>query len=373
ILLDAEGSWPNLVAGSSATSQAPLRFTIADDLCAQEVSLALQVNSDQGTFTIPITDTVGAEQAPDVPVAIPDGTLLPGESTLEIATDVAISGLEVAVDISHTWVGDLTISLESPAGTEITLLDRPGVPASADGCFNNGVRVTFTDSAATDPENFCNADSSDPWISGDVLPAAPLSGFGGEQSAGTWTLRVRDSLAGDLGSLIGWSLANAEPLGAECVACPAQSDLELTKICTDFPTLLCTLEVRNLGPSSALDVEVSDVIPPPLFWVSDDCAAGPPVADTLTWLVGALAPGESAVCLIDFDQPEDVTGVVTNVATATTSIPDPQAINDTAEADLTLGTLIDIPTLGFWGFVALIVLLAALSIALLGRLKEKAR
>jgi len=38
------------------------------------------------------------------------------------------------VEISHSYVGDLVVSLRSPAGTEVTLLDRPGYPNLSFGC-----------------------------------------------------------------------------------------------------------------------------------------------------------------------------------------------------------------------------------------------
>ena len=54
-----------------------------------------------------------------------------------------------------------------------------------------------------------------------------------------------------------------------------------------------TLMVTNLGPSSATNVTVVDDLPPEVSWLSDTCAAGPPVGQTLTWNVGTLLPGES--------------------------------------------------------------------------------
>lgn len=367
VFLDAQASWPDLAAGASADNLEPLRFVIDGDLCALEVDLVLDVSSDQGAFQIPISNTVGADQMPETDVAIPDGALKGAASELEITTDVTLSGLEVDVEIAHTWVGDLTISLRSPAGTEVVLLDRPGVPSDAFGCDNNDVRVTFSDGAAVDPEDSCNAVSSDPWITGAVLPAEALAAFDGESSQGLWTLRVRDAVDGDLGVIETWSLEHGEPLGAECVACSAQADLELSKSCTDFPDFFCTLTVSNLGPSSSFGVEVVDTIPAPLEWQADDCAAGPPAGDTLLWQVGTLDAGESAMCTLDFDAPPDESGDVTNVAVVSSGVPDPEIANDVASDELTLGTVLDIPTLGAGGLAGLVLLLTMLGLARLRR------
>jgi len=52
---------------------------------------------------------------------------------LNIANSGTIFGpLTFHLDINHTWVGDLTISLEH-AGTSVTLLDRLGVPETTVG------------------------------------------------------------------------------------------------------------------------------------------------------------------------------------------------------------------------------------------------
>ncbi|MEO1085666.1 MAG: proprotein convertase P-domain-containing protein, partial [Acidobacteriota bacterium] len=283
VFITDEATWPDLADGDAAVNATSLRFVIAGDLCAELVDLTLDVTSDQGAFQIPLTDRVGFDQSPGVPLEVPDGSPFGAESTLEIDTDVAVSDLGVDVEIEHTWVGDLTISLESPGGTTVVLLDRPGVPDDALGCNNNNVSVTFSDAAAVDPESFCNASSSDPWIVGDVLPTQALAAFDGESSQGTWTLRVVDASAGDLGTLVNWRLEQPDPLGAECTACALSSDVAVAKTCEGFPSYLCQIDVTNLGVSPTFDLVVTDTIPAPLFWLGDDCGAGPPVGNVLTW------------------------------------------------------------------------------------------
>ncbi|MEM9595459.1 MAG: proprotein convertase P-domain-containing protein, partial [Acidobacteriota bacterium] len=296
VVLAADSPWPDLARGSAGSNGAPLRLVIDGDLCNQVVELTLDVSSDQGSFQIPFGERVGADQMPaDLPLPVPDAGA-PAASTLTIATEAVVSNLQVEVDVEHTWVGDLTISLESPDGTTVVLLDRPGVPASVQGCDNNDVRVTFSDGAATDPENVCNAASSDPWVTGEVQPVQALAAFDGEDTDGPWILRVTDSLAGDLGTLIDWRLVNDAPIGEACVACGSQSDLAIAKSCFTSPVVGCTLEVTNLGVSAALDVEVTDTLPPLLTWVADDCGAGPPVGQVLTWNLGSLDVGSTAIC-----------------------------------------------------------------------------
>ncbi|MEL7061229.1 MAG: proprotein convertase P-domain-containing protein [Acidobacteriota bacterium] len=364
VFLVPTAGWPNLASGESGANATPLRFVVSDEsLCDLEIDLQLELSTAQGSFEVPVALRVGATQAPDVPQPIPDAELAGAMSELEIATATTVDDLGVVVDIEHTWVGDLIVRLTSPGGTTVTLLDRPGVPGSPDGCDNNNVRVVFRDDAAVDPENFCNPDSSDAWIGGAVLPTQPLAGFDGESTQGTWRLTVIDTLAGDLGTLVDWSLENLQPLGAECVACGSQADVQLVKTCLPAPNLSCVLEATNLGPSAALDVLVTDPIPAPVTWVADDCGAGPPTAGptpagTLNWDIGSLDVGAVATCTVLLDAPDAASGDPLNVATVSSSTPDPQPDNDVAEEPIPLATLLEIPTLDVWGTLGLILLLA---------------
>ena len=51
---------------------------------------------------------------------------MPIDSALSFLTDV-----DVRTVISHTWVGDVFITLRAPDNTEVVLLDRPGMPPGA--------------------------------------------------------------------------------------------------------------------------------------------------------------------------------------------------------------------------------------------------
>src|SRR5690606_17645785 len=110
-----------------------------------------------------------------------------------IPTGVTISDLNVTMNIAHSWVSDLTITLISPAGIEVKLLDGACDDA-------NDISATFNDGAM---QFVCG---NNPAISGTVGPLEQLSAFNGQNSAGTWTLRVKDNYSQDGGSLNSWSL-----------------------------------------------------------------------------------------------------------------------------------------------------------------------
>lgn len=113
-------------------------------------------------------------------LAIPDAVQGGIASTLSLSADVAIERVQVSLDIRHTWIGDLTVALVSPDGTESLLIDRPGRTPGTTGFGSSMDDIVFTVSS---------------------------NAFRGETSAGLWTLRVTDHERGDTGRLVSWSLA----------------------------------------------------------------------------------------------------------------------------------------------------------------------
>ena len=114
-------------------------------------------------------------------------------STLNIPSGGTISDVNVTMNMTHTYVGDVTATLLSPAGTQIQLFFEP--------CSgSDDVIATFDDAGAT---AICG---STPALSGTIKPSQLLSTLNGQSSTGTWTLRIADGYNGDGGSLNSWSL-----------------------------------------------------------------------------------------------------------------------------------------------------------------------
>lgn len=118
--------------------------------------------------------SVFVEDAPGV--AIPDNRVAGIARTLAVAEAGQIAGIAVALDITHTYIGDLRVTLRSPAGTAVVLHNRSG------GSTDN-LRATYA--------------------SADV---AALAALAGEPCQGSWTLQVQDLAARDVGKLNRWSL-----------------------------------------------------------------------------------------------------------------------------------------------------------------------
>lgn len=136
--------------------------------------------------------------------AIPDNTPSGVTSTINVTDNSIISDANVNIDITHTWVGDLEVILQSPNGTMVTLVDRPGYTGIGFGCSENDISATLDDEASTAIEDECAV--AVPAINGSFIPNNPLSAFDGENALGIWTITVIDNAGGDTGTLIDWGL-----------------------------------------------------------------------------------------------------------------------------------------------------------------------
>jgi trypsin len=134
-------------------------------------------------------------------------------STIAVGSSGTITDLDVGLRITHTWVGDLKVTLTHVStGTTVILVDRPGTtvlppPGSSVGdfgCPGHDVDAIFDDEAAAPAEDMCLGTA--PTIRGLVRPHHPLSAFDGESPGGTWRLTVVDEATGDTGFLEDWSL-----------------------------------------------------------------------------------------------------------------------------------------------------------------------
>ncbi|MFE0754849.1 S8 family serine peptidase [Inquilinus sp. NPDC058860] len=120
--------------------------------------------------------SVSASASPGL--AIPDDDEGGVTTSLTIGTGIEIDRVEVTLNISHTWIGDLQIVLTSPDGTDSILLNRPGLSEdAANGSSQDNIAFTFG--------------TVQDW---------------GESGQGAWTLTIRDLVSGDVGILNSWSL-----------------------------------------------------------------------------------------------------------------------------------------------------------------------
>ncbi|MEL6104393.1 MAG: proprotein convertase P-domain-containing protein [Planctomycetota bacterium] len=115
--------------------------------------------------------------------------------------------IDVIINGTHTFTGDVTFELQGPGGQTSTLFARRG------GGGDDFVMMRLDDEAAT------AIGSAAAPFTGSFIPETPLSVFDGIDPNGDWTLSVSDGAGGDTGVLDNWELIlNADaviPVGAD--------------------------------------------------------------------------------------------------------------------------------------------------------------
>ena len=209
--------------GGIATGDVPFVLQVGTDHpCGEPIQLLASFMSSQGHMaTIPITLPTGTPGGPGQlmryvyagsPVTIPDNLQAGASATIAISgttgpivdvnfsfdgTVCSSSAGATTVGLQHGFMGDLAMTLRSPAGTVIPLSTRRG------GWGNNMCNTVFDDSAALAISGISGA--GNPW-SNTYRPEQPLSSFNGQSAQGTWTLRIVDNVAGEAGWIRGFSV-----------------------------------------------------------------------------------------------------------------------------------------------------------------------
>ncbi|MDO8390584.1 MAG: proprotein convertase P-domain-containing protein [Actinomycetota bacterium] len=195
------------------------------------------------------------------------------------------------VGIDHTFINDLVITLTSPSGTSVNLIEN------TDGGGNN-LCQTYLDDESVGAGIQTVATASAPFT-GSFTPSNALSAFDGEDPNGNWTLSAQDFFSSDIGNLRAFTviLTTAE-IG----------DVTATKTVSgayeEGGTVTYTVTCTNDGNATVADNpgnEFTDVLPAGLTLVSASATAGTATAtvgtNTVTWN-GSLAATESITITI---------------------------------------------------------------------------
>lgn len=331
--------YPDVPPASLATNLTPFRISTAPDfVCGTPINLVLSLKIGQILGTDSLTLTTGVPGVPvrfdsGVPVAIPD----PGDAISPIIVSnftTAIKKVTVSLYVTHTWDQDLTFQLISPSGITNNLSISHGLNGDnyGAGCGPDILRTTFDDDAAL------GISLGQPPFIGSFQPDQPLSifiGKGGTNVNGVWLLRAIDAFAMDSGVIQCWSL-NLTP--AQCVdgtgECPG-SDLALGMTAAPEPVvignnLIYTLSVTNFGPSSATNVNVSQILPAGSVFVSATASQGAAshAGGVVTCNLGRVNPGRTATVTV-VTLPT-TPGVITSAATVSSEQTDFNTDNNSA-------------------------------------------
>lgn len=114
--------------------------------------------------------------------------------TIEVSGGFLLGDIQVCVDITHAWIGDIEMTLTSPSGTVVQL--HSGGGGSADD-----LKLTY----CTQGPPHLSVPSTCECV---VQPfgVTAMSQLSGEPVNGTWTLQIDDTFIDDSGVLHGWCL-----------------------------------------------------------------------------------------------------------------------------------------------------------------------
>ncbi len=217
--------------------------------------------------------------AGNCPVPITDNGVFNGflDVTVNGPNDLAQSPLQqVCVTLTHTWVGDLSISLVSPSGVEYLIMADAGNNYGECGTQENNAEiciVTGTNNPLSNNSEYnCNSAPcsvgicclngnwtvpcggvTSPITGAQQAPNCNLNDFNvpGQPANGTWTIRVLDVCNQDAGNLENFSLTFAG--GQACYACEADGgalDTISVVSCLGDPDLM--LDISPHYPSGPL-------------------------------------------------------------------------------------------------------------------------
>ena len=134
------------------------------------------------TFTYEDT-TAGA-----VGAGTPCGT--PLVRNLVVGDTFTVSDASFGFNGSHPYRGDFQVTLESPAGTRVVVLEDNGADS------NNDYDILLDDSAPGSINDGDADDTSAPFYDRDVTSSNPLAAFNGEAANGTWRVEICDTFSG---------------------------------------------------------------------------------------------------------------------------------------------------------------------------------
>ncbi|MCA1616092.1 MAG: carboxypeptidase regulatory-like domain-containing protein [Acidobacteria bacterium] len=195
------------VAQGSAAVVRPFTFTV-NASCGQFLDITLQLQdgaSNLGNIVYRVrTGTLGAGviesySTGNIATPIPDAGQV--EIPIVVGATGAVGDVNARVRLNHTYDEDLTLTLISPAGTEVVLSASRDTAAGGGDNYGTGANdcsgtpTVFDDAAAT------AISAGVPPFAGTFRPESPLAAFNGESVGGTWKLRVSDNASIDTGTV----------------------------------------------------------------------------------------------------------------------------------------------------------------------------
>ncbi|MDC8014932.1 S8 family serine peptidase [Tahibacter soli] len=210
VQIATDAAFTNLVVNQTVTGTS---FTPSTAL-ANNTQYFWRVNGINGCGEGPASSAFSFTTAPVVAnfcrtpnLAIPDANATGVTDSQVVATTGTLTNLRLSFNITHTYMGDLTLILTKGA-TSVTLLQRPGNASNSGstGCSGNNGNVIVDNAATLTLESNCGSGTPAYTTGASYRPNNPFTPFVGQSLNGTWSLRAVDSVGSDVGSLVQWCL-----------------------------------------------------------------------------------------------------------------------------------------------------------------------
>ncbi len=176
--------------GSYALTIGPDIADLTGNLMDQSGNGTTGEAADAFVANVTLTGSLSFTNSTAVPIRDYRNTI----STIIVGQSFKVADLNVSINLDHTYVGDLIITLKSPTNKVVTLYKRRGT----DG--QNLVNTVFDDESTSLLQN-----SAAPFT-GSFKPETVLSAFDNTMAKGTWTLTVSDRAWYDNGTLNSWQM-----------------------------------------------------------------------------------------------------------------------------------------------------------------------
>jgi subtilisin-like proprotein convertase family protein len=280
-IINPTSAYANLASGGgSASNPAAYILDVSNaHPCGDPISLTLNITSAQGngvyTFSLP-TGLPGGGGSPVTTSYTGPAVTIPDNNPAGGTASLAVSGMSgsighvtfrfdgtacsnvlgaTTVGLTHSYLGDIEITLQSPSGTVVPLMSHP-TNGAGNAPTNNLCNTIFDDAGTTSIQTI--GTTGDPY-SGTWSPASPLAAFNGESPNGTWLVKVVDNVATDAGFIRAFSLVITASQPPTCDApqnaCPADlangSGVGTPDGSVDINDLLFFLAAFEAGSSNA--------------------------------------------------------------------------------------------------------------------------
>ncbi len=239
----------------------------------------------------------------------------PLQRTYNVTDVFTVGDVDIGMRGSHTYRGDLVMTLEHPDGTRVQVVNGGGSIFGNNFNFrldDDELQVVNTDGNGTNHTTGGNFQNN-------FSPNNPLSAFNGKPANGTWTLEICDQFNGDSGTFF------HSILFLEAAAGPAnRADLSLTKTVNNgTPSngnlVTYRLTVTNSASSDlTTSATIIDLLPNGAQYFN---ATGDGDYDPVTgiWETDAIAPGETRQLFIEATVTATAGATITNTAEIATS------------------------------------------------------